>query len=127
MTVNNESKVNFVRASHNGQWIMLESEGNYYFAHSEEKDTALVKTPAGNAVRTSYKDLADRILKHIIDRFGEKVFTAPRDENHFIVETTVSLSQTFYGWVFSFGGKMTITSPQEAKDGFTRILDKFKK
>ena len=69
MTVNNESKVNFVKASHNGQWIMLESDGNYYFAHSEGKDTALVKTPAGNAVRTSYKDLADRILNDL-DTFG---------------------------------------------------------
>ncbi len=69
----------------------------------------------------------NELMKHIIDRFGETVFTAPRDENHFIVETPVSLSQTFYGWVFSFGGKMKITAPQEAVDGFSRILDKFKK
>lgn len=66
------------------------------------------------------------LMKHIIDRFGEKVFTAPADDKHFVVETTVSLSQTFYGWVFSFGGKMKITAPQQAIDGFTRILEKFK-
>ncbi len=69
----------------------------------------------------------NELMKHIIDRFGENVFTAPKDENHFIVKTPVSLSQTFYGWVFSFGGKMKITAPQEAVDGFSRILDKFKK
>ncbi len=28
---------------------------------------------------------------------------------------------------FSFGGKMKITAPKEAVDGFSRILDKFKK
>ena len=66
------------------------------------------------------------LMKHIIDRFGEKVFTAPSDDKHFVVETTVSLSQTFYGWVFSFGGKMKITAPQQAIDGFSRILEKFK-
>ena len=62
MADNNESKVNFVRASRNGQWAMLESDGNYFFAHSEGKDTELVKTPAGNAVRTSYRDLDLMIL-----------------------------------------------------------------
>lgn len=66
------------------------------------------------------------LMKHIIDRFGEKVFTAPVDDKHFVVETTVSLSQTFYGWVFSFGGKMKITAPQQAIDGFEAILEKFK-
>lgn len=66
------------------------------------------------------------LMKHIIDRFGEKVFTAPVDDKHFVVETKVSLSQTFYGWVFSFGGKMKITAPQQAIDGFARILEKFK-
>lgn len=68
----------------------------------------------------------NELMKHIIDRFGEKVFTAPADDKHFLVETTVSLSQTFYGWVFSFGGKMKITAPQQAIDGFARILEKFK-
>lgn len=66
------------------------------------------------------------LMKSIIDRFGESVFTAPSDAKHFVVETTVSLSQTFYGWVFSFGGKMKITSPQQAIDGFEAILEKFK-
>lgn len=69
MADNNESKVNFIRASRDGQWAMLESDGNYFFAHSEGKDTDLVKTPAGNAVRTSYRDLADRILNDL-DRLG---------------------------------------------------------
>lgn len=65
-------------------------------------------------------------MKSIIDQFGEKVFTAPSDDKHFVVETTVSLSQTFYGWFFPFGGKMKITSPQKAIDEFSAILDQFK-
>lgn len=66
------------------------------------------------------------LMKHIIDRFGEKVYTAPTDDKHFSAKVTVSLSQTFYGWVFSFGGKMKITAPKEAVDGFNAILAEFK-
>lgn len=31
-------------------------------------------------------------MKHIVDRLGDKVFTAPNDSGHFIVTTNVSLS-----------------------------------
>lgn len=65
------------------------------------------------------------LMKHIVDRFGEKVYTAPLDDKHFCAKVTVSLSQTFYGWVFSFGGKMKIASPEEAVNGFNVILGQF--
>lgn len=66
------------------------------------------------------------LMKHIVDRFGEKVYTAPLDDKHFCAKVTVSLSQTFYGWVFSLGGKMKIASPEEAVNGFNAILAEFK-
>lgn len=66
------------------------------------------------------------LMKYVVDRFGEKVQTTPIDEKHFTTSVTVSLSPTFYGWVFSFGGKMLIASPAEAKDGFYRLLKQFK-
>ena len=47
------------------------------------------------------------------------------DKNHFTVEATVDLSSNFYGWVFASGGKMKITAPQEAVDGFQRMLESF--
>lgn len=64
-------------------------------------------------------------MNSIIDRFGEDVPTQIVDENHFGVETTVNLSSNFYGWVFASGGKMRITAPQEAVDGFQRMLENF--
>ena len=63
------------------------------------------------------------LMNSIIDRFGEDVPTQIVDENHFGVETTVNLSSNFYGWVFASGGKMRITAPQEAVDGFQRMLE----
>ncbi len=65
------------------------------------------------------------LMNSIIDRFGEDVPTQIVDENHFGVETTVNLSSNFYGWVFASGGKMKITAPQEAVDGFQRMLESF--
>ena len=65
------------------------------------------------------------LMNSIIDRFGEDVPTQIVDENHFGVETTVNLSSNFYGWVFASAGKMRITAPQEAVDGFQRMLESF--
>ena len=65
------------------------------------------------------------LMNSIIDRFGEDVSTQIVDESHFSVEVTVNLSSNFYGWVFASGGKMRITAPQEALDGFQRMLESF--
>ena len=65
------------------------------------------------------------LMNSIIDRFGVDVPTQIVDENHFTVEATVDLSSNFYGWVFASGGKMRITAPQEAVDGFQRMLESF--
>ena len=65
------------------------------------------------------------LMNSIIDRFGEDVPTQIVDEDHFGVETTVNLSSNFYGWVFASCGKMKITAPQEAVDGFSRMMGSF--
>ena len=63
------------------------------------------------------------LMNSIIDRFGEDAPTQIVDKSHFTVEATVDLSSNFYGWVFASGGKMKITAPQEAVDGFQRMLE----
>jgi len=65
------------------------------------------------------------LMNSIIDRFGEDVATQVVDESHFSVEATVNLSSNFYGWVFASAGKMRIVEPQEAVDGFHRMLESF--
>ena len=67
----------------------------------------------------------NELMTYVIDRFGESVPVTPADEDHFSATVKVSLSQTFYGWVFSFGGRMKIQAPQEAVDGFQNLLQKF--
>ena len=65
------------------------------------------------------------LMNSIIDRFGEDAPTQIVDKNHFTVEATVDLSSNFYGWVFASAGKMRIVEPQEAVDGFCRMLESF--
>lgn len=57
---------------------------------------------------------ANELMKVIIDRFGEDVETEIIDDEHFKIKATVSVSPTFFGWVFGFVGKMSIISPTDA-------------
>ena len=61
-------------------------------------------------------------MKTIIDRFGETVKTTVLDSNHFAAFVHISASPTFYGWLFSFAGKITITGPQEIKDEYMKMV-----
>lgn len=65
------------------------------------------------------------MMKQVIDRFGENVKTNIVDSNHFLASVRVSLSPTFYAWVFSFAGKMKIKNPQEATEGFKKMINQF--
>ena len=77
--------------------------------------------------KSSFFNLTDGYAGRFIgwDRFGEDAPTQIVDKNHFTVEATVDLSSNFYGWVFASGGEMKITAPQEAVDGFQRMLESF--
>ena len=64
----------------------------------------------------------NRIMKYIIERFGEDVTTAAYDMTSFRAFVNVELSPTFYGWVFGFGGKVQILSPDKAKNQYAEML-----
>ena len=54
------------------------------------------------------------VSKYIVDRFGTKLETERIDDERFAVTVEVSLSPTFYAWVFQFGGEIRILSPEKA-------------
>ncbi len=66
----------------------------------------------------------NELMKAVIDRFGEEVETEILDENSFKITAPVSLSPTFYGWVFEFGGAIRILAPAEAKDAYREMVMK---
>jgi len=67
------------------------------------------------------------LMKNIVDQFGENVTTSKVDKDRFCVKAEVCLSPTFYSWVFAYGGKMRITGPKEAVEGFEIMLHNFDK
>lgn len=56
----------------------------------------------------------DSLAKYIVDRFGTGLKTRVLPGNRFVVDVEVSLSPTFYAWVFRFGGEIRILTPQKA-------------
>lgn len=68
------------------------------------------------------------LMKSVIDRFGEDVQTRPFDCTHFIATVEVSVSPTFFAWIFTYNGKIQIISPvtvkREYADRLKTALDK---
>ena len=47
-------------------------------------------------------------MKDIVDRFGEDVETTSLDSGHFVAAVEVSVSPTFYAWLFTYGAAIQI-------------------
>ena len=62
------------------------------------------------------------LMKTMIDRFGENVKTLAYDMTSFRLITEVSVSPTFFGWVFSFDGKVKILGPKNVKEQYYKMI-----
>jgi predicted DNA-binding transcriptional regulator YafY len=61
-------------------------------------------------------------MKTIMDRFGEDVSTTAYSMTEFKATVDVSASPTFYGWLFGFGGKIQILSPESIKESYKELV-----
>lgn len=64
------------------------------------------------------------LMDVIVDRFGESVNTQELGSNCFKAIVNISISPTFYGWVFGFGEKMSILAPAEVKGEYVEMATK---
>ena len=62
------------------------------------------------------------LLGVVIDRFGKDTVTYKADENSFIAILKVEVSPPFLGWIFQFGNKVKIVSPENVKEMFIKHL-----
>ncbi len=62
------------------------------------------------------------MMNYIIDRFGDDVETSPTDCGHFRAIAKVSVSQTFFAWVFQFNGDIQIKSPTSVVAKYQEML-----
>lgn len=83
---------------------------NYSIADFAEKAFQLF-----DADRTEVTLLCDAVaMNSVLDHFGDRAKTEPVDDRTFRLTAEVSLSPTFFAWVFQFGGKVRILGPEEA-------------
>lgn len=64
----------------------------------------------------------NKLMKTMIDRFGENVKTYRYDTDSFHILTEVEVSQTFFGWVFGFAGDVQIIGPKRVKDEYRKMI-----
>lgn len=64
------------------------------------------------------------LMKTMVDRFGEDVTTLAYDMTSFRIQTEVSASQTFFGWVFGFNGKVQILGLESVREQYRQMIAK---
>ena len=63
-----------------------------------------------------------KILNQVIDRFGEGPEIKNLTEDTFDITVPVSISGTFYAWVFQYTGEMQILAPESVREAYARML-----
>ena len=82
--------------------------GNDMFDGAEEKVTLLCKND---------------MMNYIVDKFGDEVETSPVDKDFFEATADISVSQTFFAWVFQFNGDIKITGPSSVVSRYREMLN----
>lgn len=62
------------------------------------------------------------ILDQVMDKFGEQTEIKNIQKDTFDITVPISISGTFYAWVFQFVGEMNIISPGHVKDAYAEYL-----
>ena len=62
------------------------------------------------------------IIDQVIDKFGKKIELKNITKDTFDITVPVSLSGTFFSWVFTYAGRMTIVKPEKASNWYVNML-----
>ena len=65
---------------------------------------------------------SDSLMDQAIGKFGEDLEIKNVRRDTFDIAVPVSVSGTFYAWVFQFVGEMAIVSPGHVKDVYADLL-----
>ena len=100
----------------------------------EQREEAENLTPVfrmySGEVRTVTMEFDNSLVNTVIDKFGVDVHMRKISEEKFSITADIQVSPTFFGWLFQFGNKAKIVSPdevaQEAKDFLETIAGQYK-
>ncbi len=68
--------------------------------------------------------MTERQSRQSIAAFGSKVKTTPVEKDHFQFDAEVSVSPTFFSWIFEFGCMIKIVGPENVKEAFRQHAEK---
>ena len=63
-----------------------------------------------------------RLLEVINDQFGKNKAKVGEDENYYIIRVDVVISNTFFAWLTTFGGDISIHFPSSVKKQYVKFL-----
>ena len=62
------------------------------------------------------------MMDAIIDKFGKDVTVLANDMKSFRAVVSTAVGPVFYSWVFGFGGKVSIKSPEDVKKSYAAMV-----
>lgn len=62
------------------------------------------------------------LVSVVMDRFSKDTKLIPYDDDHFAINVHVKAEPPFFGWLFQFGGKVRILSPQPVTEKYRAML-----
>jgi predicted DNA-binding transcriptional regulator YafY len=64
----------------------------------------------------------NNMMDSVMDRFGDEAQIQEADSDHFKVTAQVSVSQTFFAWVFQFAGHIQLIGPNSVRERYQEML-----
>lgn len=65
----------------------------------------------------------NELIDQVIDKFGTKIVLQHKTRTTFDLTVPVSLSGTFFSWVFQYAGQMTVVKPEKAVNWYIHMLE----
>ncbi|MBE7052592.1 MAG: WYL domain-containing protein [Ruminococcaceae bacterium] len=66
---------------------------------------------------------SNSLINVVFDRFGMDITPHKDGDDHFLIKTKVAVSEQFFGWIASLGGRAAIVEPQKVKDEFLKMIE----
>ena len=100
-----------------------EREGREYFQRLDMADYAKKSFGMFGGKETPVRmEFENRFVGVVLDRFGQDVMLIPRDEKHFSMQTHISVSPKFFGWLASLGTGAVIISPENVRREYISFM-----
>lgn len=63
------------------------------------------------------------MMKQLVDHFGTNFEVLTAEEGYFTAKIKVSVSRTFFRWLFQFGSDVRIVGPEQVREQYHRMLE----